>query len=374
VLGKKKRYRGAMSGIATKSRVYLDHAATTPVWPDALAAMTAAAQAIGNPASVHGDGQRAHGILERARSGVADWSGQPAERIIFTSGGTEALGLAIAGCGLRLLASATEHQAVLVAAPETLIPVDGAGLIDLDALDAALKAGPALVAVQHGNNETGTVQPIEAVADIVRAHGGQLLVDAVQSAGKLSLPHADYIAVSAHKTGGPMGAGALIAAPDAPLLARAGAQERGHRPGTPNLPGLAGWAAALAAQQQSPPDWQAVAVRRDRLAARLMAAGAVLHSAAAPRLPHILSLGLPGVAATTQVMALDLAGFAVSAGAACSSGKVGPSHVLLAQGLGAAASEAIRVSLSPATPDHEIDAFACAWEAMSARLRPKVAA
>jgi cysteine desulfurase len=363
-----------MSGIATKSRVYLDHAATTPVWPEAIAAMTAAAQVIGNPASVHGDGQRAHGILERARSRVADWCGQPAERIIFTSGGTEALALAMAGSGLRLLASATEHQAVLGAAPAALLPVDGAGLIDLEALHAALKAGPALVAVQHGNNETGTIQPIEAVAGIVRAHGGLLLVDAVQTAGKLPLPQADYIAVSAHKTGGPMGVGALIAAPGAPLGAHTGAQERGHRPGTPNLPGLAGWAAALAAQQRCPPDWPAVAVRRDRLAARLAAAGAVLHSAAAPRAPHILSLGLPGVAATTQVMALDLAGFAVSAGAACASGKVGPSHVLLAQGLGAAASEAIRISLSPATQDEEIKAFARAWEAMAARLCPGVAA
>jgi cysteine desulfurase len=356
-----------------KSRVYLDHAATTPAWPEATQAMAEAAATIGNPASVHAEGQRAHGILERARSSLASFTQRSAEEIIFTSGGSEALALAIRGCGLPLLASATEHGAVLGFGGERL-PVDGDGVIDLEALEQALRRGPALVAVQQANNETGTVQPLDAVRALVHAAGGRLLVDAVQSAGKMALADADYLALSAHKTGGPMGAGALIVAADAPLIGQEGAQERGHRPGTPNLPGLAGWAAALDAQTAFPPDWAAVTARRDALATCLCAKGAVLQSAGATRAPHILSLGLPGVAARTQLMALDLAGFAVSAGAACSSGKIGPSHVLVAQGLGAAAGEAIRVSLSPATRDEDLAAFAEAWEVMAARLRPRAAA
>ena len=363
-----------MAEIAMKSRIYLDHAATTPARPEAVAAMAVAATMPGNPASLHMDGQRAHGLLERARTSLARFTARPADDIIFTSGGTEAISLAITGSRLPLLAGATEHSAVLQHGPRMRLPVDSNGLLDLAALQQALREGPALVAVQHANNETGTLQAIDQIAPMVRAAGSLLLVDCVQSAGKRPLPPADYIALSAHKMGGPMGAGALLAAPGTPLMAHSNAQERGHRPGTPNLPGLAGWAAALDALAQSPPHWANVAARRDALAARLTAAGAVLHSAAAPRAPHILSLGLPGVPATTQLMALDLAGFSVSAGAACSSGKSGPSHVLAAQGLGDAAAQAIRISLSPHTTDEELAAFATAWEAMARRLAPKTAA
>ena len=363
-----------MSGIATKSRIYLDHAATTPARPEAITAMAEAARLPGNPSSLHAEGRRAHGVLENARTALARFTARPAEDIVFTSGGSEALALAITGSRRPLLASRTEHSAVLLHQPHALLPVDQYGLIDLAALERALACPPALVAVQHVNNETGVVQPVAEVAALARAAGHLLLVDCVQSAGKLPLPEADYIALSAHKMGGPMGAGALIAAPGTPLIAHPGAQERGARPGTPGLPALAGWAAALDALALSPPDWAAVTRRRDALAARLAAAGATLHSAAAPRAPHVLSLGLAGVPATTQLMALDLAGFAVSAGAACSSGKAGPSHVLAAQGLGEAASQAIRVSLSPDTSDAELDAFATAWEAMARRLAPKAAA
>ena len=366
-----------MSKIAIKSRIYLDHAATTPAHPAAIAAMSAAAAHLGNPSSLHAEGQKTGGILEHARTILAHFTGQKPENIIFTSGGTEALSLAITGSRLPLYASAAEHAAVLNHAPH-ILPVDENGLLNLEALAAALENGPALIAVQHANNETGTIQPLEGIAQIVRAAGSLLLVDAVQSATKHPLPAlsflADYIAISAHKHGGPMGIGALLASPGTPLTAHTGAQEQGHRPGTPNLPGLAGWAAALEALTASPPDWTAVTARRDALAARLTAAGAILHSAKAPRLPNILSLGLAGVPATTQLMALDLAGFAVSAGAACSSGKAGPSHVLTAQGLGPAAAEAIRVSLSPHTTDEELDAFAAAWETMAQRLRPKATA
>ncbi len=352
-----------------KSRIYLDHAATTPVLPAAIAAMVEAAGIIGNPASVHVGGRAANAIVERARDVVAAFAGCAPDRVVFTSGGTEALALAINGSEMpRFIASAVEHSAVLAAREAIIAPVDGDGLIDLGVMAATLDGAPALVAVQHANNETGVVQPIAEVAALVAAAGGFLLVDAVQSAGKLPLPAADFIALSAHKLGGPPGTGALIVRDPASLHAvqRGGGQERGLRGGTPNLPGIAGFAAALGESR----DWADVAALRDRLEARL---GTIVHGSAAPRLPHISSLGLPGVAGGTQVMTLDLAGFMVSAGAACSSGKVAASHVLAAMGLGAAAGEAIRVSLGPQTIMAEVDAFAEAWLAMAQRLA-KVAA
>jgi cysteine desulfurase len=354
--------------VAMKSHIYLDHAATTPVLPAAITAMAAAAALPGNPSSVHAAGRAANGLMESSRDAIAATLGCTPEQIIFTSGGTEALALAIHGCGLPLIASATEHSAVLAARDDvTIAPVLPSGLIDLDALETRLKSGPALVAVQAGNNETGVLQPLAEVAALVHHHGGLLLADCVQSAGKLPLPEAaDFIAISGHKLGAPMGIGALIARDPARLhpVQRGGGQERGHRGGTPNLPGIAALAAALAQSH----DWAAVAARRAALESRLTAAGAIIHGAAAPRLPHISSIGLPGMAASTQVMRLDLEGFMVSAGAACSSGKVKTSHVLTAMGLGAAAGEAIRVSLSPATSDAERNAFAAAWAAMATRL------
>lgn len=350
-----------------KSRIYLDHAATTPALPVAIAAVAAACALPGNPSSVHAAGRAANGLLESSRDAVARWAGVPPEQIIFTSGGTEALALAINGCALPLIASATEHSAVLAARDDlTIAPVLPSGLIDLAALEGLLQSGPALVAVQAGNNETGVIQPLDEVAALVHAHGGLLLADCVQSAGKLALPPADFIAISGHKLGATMGTGALIARDPAGLRAvqRGGGQERGHRGGTQNLPGIA----ALAAVLDVAHDWPAVAARRAALEARLVAAGAIIHGADAPRLPHISNIGLPGVAAATQVMMLDLDGHMVSAGAACSSGKVKSSHVLAAMGLGTAAGEAIRVSLSPATSEAELAAFAAAWEAMAKRL------
>ncbi|KAB7649109.1 aminotransferase class V-fold PLP-dependent enzyme [Polymorphobacter fuscus] len=343
-----------------KSRIYLDHAATTPARPQAIAALAAAAAVVGNPSSVHSGGRTANGIVETARDRIAAWAGCRADAIIFTSGGTEALALAL-NTPQRVLAGATEHSAVLAARPDAaLVPVDADGVIDLAALAALLAAGPALVAVQHANNETGVVQPIAEVAALVAAAGSRLLVDAVQSAGKLPLPHADFVAISAHKLGGVPGTGALIARDPAGLtpVQRGGGQERGHRGGTPNLPGIAAFAAAI----DSPADWNRVAVLRETLEARL---AATIHGAGAPRLPNISNIALPGVAAATQVMRLDLAGIMVSAGAACSSGKVHASHVLAAMGLGDAAGEAIRVSLGPDTLGSDIDAFAAAWLAMA---------
>jgi cysteine desulfurase len=358
-----------------KSRIYLDHAATTPVGAAARAAMVAALEIVGNPSSVHAGGRAANACLEGARDAVARFAGAAPEQIIFTSGGTEALHLALHGArGLsRLLASATEHSAVLNARDDiSILPVGHDGLIDLAALEAALAAGPALVAVQAGNNETGVLQPLAEVAALVHAGGGLLLADCVQSASKIALPAADFIALSAHKLGGPPGVGALIVKhADSLHAVQRGGQERGFRGGTHNLPGIAGFGAAVAERH----DWAAVATSRDAMETQLIAAGARIHGLDAPRLPNISSIGLPGVPAATQVMMLDLDGIMVSAGAACSSGKVKTSHVLAAMGQGqdggAQAGEAIRVSLSPATSDGDIAAFTAAWLAMAARLGRK---
>lgn len=360
--------------------IYLDHAATTPVCAEAREAMLAALAVIGNPSSVHRAGRAANALLEDARDRVAAWAGVAPECVVFTSGGTEALALALHGSGAgRVLVSAVEHSAALAACPDAeVVSVDGHGVVDTAALSAISSHHSSfrgndgiLVAIQHANNETGVTQPIAAIATIVAAASGLLLVDAVQSAAKLPLPDADFVAVSAHKLGGPVGVGALIVRDPATLTAvqRGGGQERGLRGGTPNLPGIAGFAAALGRTI----DWDAVAGLRDGLEARLRRdwPAVVIHGEAAPRLPNISAIGLPGVAAQTQVIALDLAGFMVSAGAACSSGKVAQSHVLRAMGLGAAAGEAIRVSLGPQTTAAEVDAFADAWLTMAARLSPR---
>ncbi|MFZ4109959.1 MAG: cysteine desulfurase family protein [Polymorphobacter sp.] len=357
-----------MAKIATKSRVYLDHAATAPVIAAARDAMIAALATLGNPASVHAAGRASNGLIEQARDGVAAFVGCAPEAVVFTSGGTEALALALHGAGMaRCLVSAAEHSAVLAPrADATVVPVGPDGIVDRAALAALLAQGPALVAVQHANNETGVIQPIDGIAALVAAHGGLLLVDAVQSAGKLPLPAADFIALSAHKLGGPAGVGALIVRDPATLSAvqRGGGQERGMRGGTPNIPGIAGFAAAIAQRR----DWAPVAALRDTIEAALVSAGGIVHGVGTARLPNISNIGLPGVAGGTQVMALDLAGFMVSAGAACSSGKVAVSHVLTAMGLGAAAAEAIRVSLGPQTTADEVADFVAAWQQMAQRL------
>ena len=354
--------------------IYLDYAATAPIDAAAVDAMAAAARGWANPSSVHGTGRRAHGLLEDARESIAAALGCTAGALIFTSGGTEALALALRGVkAASVMVSAVEHDAVRAAADGAgVIPVDGDGRVDLAALERLLAdaPAPALVAVMAANNETGVVQPLAEVAALVHAAGARLVVDAVQAAGKLALDHGDFVAVSAHKLGGPPGVGALIARRPEGLGAvqRGGGQERGFRGGTENLPGIAGFAAALACRDADT-GWQArVAALRDRLEARLD--GAVVYGAGAPRLPGISCIGMAGVAASTQVMAFDLAGFAVSAGAACSSGKVRASHVLAAMAVGApAAGEAIRVSIGWRTTAAEVDAFASAWNALAARRR-----
>jgi len=348
--------------------LYLDWAATAPVEPAAVAAMGDAARAWANPSSVHGPGRAAAAMLADARAAVAAALGCAPGAVVFTGGGTEALHLGLAQGDAHLI-SAVEHDAVRAQVPRArVIPVDRDGVVDLAALDRLLAAAPVppLVAVMHVNNETGVIQPVAEVARLV-AGRGLLLVDAVQSAGKLPLPAADFVTVSAHKLGGPPGVGALICRGPVAAATRGGGQERGQRAGTENLPGIVGFAAALTARMADAGWVERVAALCDRLESQL--AGAIVHGAGAPRLGTISCIGLHGVAAMTQLMTLDIAGFAVSAGAACSSGKVRTSHVLGAMGVDATgAGQAVRVSLGWTTTAADVDAFAAAWTAMADRL------
>lgn len=355
---------------------YLDANATEPLRPEARAATLAALDRTGNPSSVHGAGRAGHRLLEDAREHIAARFGATPADLVFTSGGTEADALAIHGLGggdRRLIRGATEHDAVRAACPEAaILPVDGNGAADLDALARLLRAGPALVCLMAANNETGTIQPIAEAARLCHAAGALLHVDGVQAAGRMALDlaslGADSLALSGHKLGGPAGAGALLLARNLALtpLIEGGGQERGRRGGTHALPAIAGFAAAALAA--SPADAERLAPLRNACEQAALAVGAVAIGAGAPRLANTSCLALPGVAAQTQVIALDLAGVSISAGAACSSGKVARSHVLEAMGLGPLAGQAIRVSLPWNATQEDVDAFISAYQGMAKRL------
>ncbi len=348
---------------------YLDWAATAPLRHEAATAMAAAAEQVasgawGNPASVHAPGRAARRALTDARADIASFFAVDPDAIIFTSGGTEALALALGGAEASVrLVGATEHPAVQEAAAEAVrIEVDADGALQLPAI-----AQGALVAVQHANNETGVVNDLGAICAAVHAAGGRVVADCVQSAGKLPLPPADFIAVSAHKLGGPAGVGALIVRCKERFAAiqRGGGQEQGYRGGTPNLLGIIGFAAAL---RHFDHDFPARAARlQQRLEQQATALGARVNGAASERLPTISSLHLPGVAAATQLMMLDMAGIAVSQGSACSSGTLKASPVLTAMGLADAAAQSLRVSTGWSTTDADIDAFLAAWSPMAAK-------
>lgn len=354
--------------------VYLDCNATAPLRPEALAAMTAVLAEPGNASSVHGAGRRARRAVEAAREQVAALAGVDPAWVIFTSGGTEANNLALQGLtvGAKLV-SAGEHDSVLQAAPQAVrLPLRPDGRINLRALEEALDetVEGALVSVMLANNETGVLQPIGEVVE--RAHGAGALVhcDAIQAGGKIPLDMpslgVDCLTLSAHKLGGPPGVGALICRDDLPLapLLRGGGQERRRRAGTENLPGIAGFGAAAAMAQRTLPEFQALSRLRDRLeqGVREIAPEVRIFGAGVDRLANTSCLAVPGISAETQIMALDLAGVAISAGAACSSGKVQPSHVLTAMGASAAeAASAIRVSLGWQSGEADIDRFLVAW-------------
>lgn len=348
-------------------RLYLDHAATTPMLPAAREAVADAMARWANPSSPHAEGRAARAALEEARrriAGALGWDGT----VILTSGASEAIAIAMARAkvGERIV-SATEHDAVLrLAADATTLPVNGGGIVDVD----AIAGDRPLVAVQQVNSETGVIQPLDCVADAVRGAGGLLLADCAQGAGRLPLPDADFIVVSAHKLGGPPGIGALLVR-DLAMLAPSGGQEFGYRPGTENLPGALGFAAALEAQG----DWFAGApALRERLESALIAEGGVVIADDAPRSAAISAYRMPGVRATAQLIAFDMAGIAVSAGSACASGSLKPSHVLAAMGMPEAdAAEVIRVSFGATTTAVDVDRFIAVWTRIAADAKRRAA-
>lgn len=370
--------------------VYLDHNATTPVRPEAAEAVAAALTATGNPSSVHGAGRRARMLVEDAREQVAALVGARAEDVVFTSGGTEANNQALANAPRGaaegpVFASAVEHVSVLEGADNvTRIPVDEDGVVDLAALDSMLKnallkvgGGRALVSVMLANNETGVIQPIARIAELAAEHDAVLHCDAVQAAGKIEIDFPSLgvhmMTVSAHKIGGPQGTGALIVAPGHKATAwiRGGGQERSRRGGTENIPGIAGFGRAASLAKADIERLQGLADLRDRMEAEIAEAQpkARIFAKSKDRLPNTSCLTMPGVTSETQVMAFDLEDIAVSAGSACSSGKVEPSHVLAA--MGAAEDDiksAVRVSLGWTTGKDDIEKFTAAWKALNARV------
>ena len=318
-----------------------------------------------NPSSPHAEGRAARAALEAARRAIADAYGWRGETLL-TSGASESLGLALGRTTLaHRLVTAVEHDAVMRAgAGAAMVPVGADGIVEVAALAAMLAEAPALVCVQWANSETGVRQPIAAIAAIVHAAGGRLLVDAAQMPASDELAQvADMVALSAHKRGGPPGIGALLVR-DLALLHPSGGQERGYRPGTENLPGALGYAAALAEPE---PDHARL---RDRLDDAILRSGGEIVGAASPRHPAIGSYRLRGSAAAAQLILLDSAGFAVSAGSACSSGSMKPSHVLAAMDWDdAAGREVIRVSFGRTTTEAEVDAFITAWRQMARTTR-----
>ena len=360
-------------------RVYLDWNATTPLRPEAREAMAAAWDLPGNPSSVHAEGRLARRWIEDARATVAGAVGALPRNVVFTSGGTEANALALTpglrrGSGPpveRLLVSAIEHASVLAGGrfPRDTIGIIGAtraGLVDLDHLQAALAEGPpALMSIMLANNETGALQPVKEAGEIVHAAGGLLHVDAIQAFGKMPFEinsiGIDLVTLSAHKIGGPKGTGAVVLADGLsglePLL-RGGGQERGHRAGTENLVGVAGFGAAVKAAMGA---LETAAARLESLRHRLESGlrqtpGAIIFADGVPRLPNTTLFTVPGLKAETAVIGFDLAGIAVSSGSACSSGKVQPSHVLEAMGFGPElAKGGVRLSLGWSTSSADID-------------------
>jgi cysteine desulfurase len=357
-------------------RIYLDHAATTPLRPEARAAMEAGLRLWANPSSPHAEGRAARRALEAAGERIAaalGWTGE----VILTSGASEAAALALArAAGGERLVGAVEHEAVLGAAPgATVLPVGPDGAIDLAALERELAAADEpLVAVQSINSETGNAQDLAPIAALVRAAGGLLLVDASQSAGKAPLPQeADLAIVSAHKFGGPVGVGALLVA-DPAMLAPSGGQERGYRRGTENLPGAMAMAAALEVCATPYCGWEVEGVLGELVDETHAAGGVWIGDRLAAPTGLIHSLAMPGMSARAQLMRLDLLGFSVSQGSACSSGSMRPSHVLAAMGVpDEVAARTIRISLGWTTRPADIERFCEAWVQMARAGRGKAA-
>lgn len=370
-------------------RLYFDWNATAPLRPEARAAMAAAWEHFGNPSSIHEEGRMARRLVEGARGAVAAALGADPANVVLTSGGTEANALALSprrggAQPERLLTSAIEHPSVLAGGrfpPDHVfrIPVTPDGVVELDALERMLaKEAPSLVSVMLANNETGALQPIADVARIVHAAGAALHVDAVQAVGRIvfSIKHlgADLVSVSGHKIGGPKGVGALVAQSAAAMpaaLIAGGGQERGHRAGTENVPAIAGFGAAIAAAaNRAPADIAHMRRLRMLLEDGLRETpGVVVFSEHVERLANTVLFGMSGMRAETAVIGFDLAGIAVSSGAACSSGKVSLSHVLAAMAVPEPlAAGAIRLSLGWSTQESEILGLLEAWRKLAGVL------
>ena len=370
------------------SRTYLDYNATAPLRPEAREALLAALE-IGNPSSVHEEGRKARALVEAARADVAALVSAPAETVIFTSGGTEACNLALglrqapAGEIKRLLLSAIEHSAILAAAEESVLPVEllpvtADGVVDMAALDAALQdETPALVCVMLANNETGTIQPIAEIAAKTRAHGSLLFCDAVQAAGKMPIDifalGVDVLSLSGHKLGAPMGIGALVTRPAVvvPPQLLGGGQELGRRAGSENISGIAAFAAAAKAAMRDINDFANLADLRDDMEAALLAVQpqTEIFGKHADRLANTSCFALGGLNSETLVMALDLAGVSVSAGSACSSGKVSRSHVLAAKQAETQTSKGVlQVSLGWQSNREDTEKLVNEWTKLAGRV------
>jgi cysteine desulfurase len=372
---------------------YLDHNAGSPAALEVARAVTEALTLGGNPSSVHRAGRLARRVVEDARAAIADLVGARPAELVFTSGGTEANHLALrgpvhAGAVARVIVSAVEHESVgrpaaALGVPVDVLPVDRDGIVDLDALDALLaRPGRPLVSVMLANNETGVIQPLAEIAARVKAAGGIVHTDAAQAPGRIAVDlealGVDLMSLSGHKLGGPSGIGALVVRDGIPFAADrvGGGQEMGRRAGTENLAGIAGFGAAARIGESRLAKAVAIARLRDDMEfrARSLVPAAIVHGAGAPRLCNTSCIGVAGVPAETQVIALDLAGVQVSAGAACSSGKVRPSPVLAAMGLSPEdAASAIRVSLGPDTAKSDIDRFLDAWSEFISRAPSRTA-
>jgi cysteine desulfurase len=379
---------------------YLDHNATSPLRPEARAAMIRAMEKDGNPSSIHAAGRAARAVMETAREQVATLAHARVQDVIFTSGGTEANALALAGAIYgaidrderltRLFVSAIEHDSIVANAAglservaglrtET-IPVNADGAIDTEALRVMLREGKGrtLIAAMAANNETGVLQPIAEIARLAREAKALLLVDAIQAAGKIELNvDADYVSLSSHKIGGPQGAGALIVRESVPFAAQilGGGQERSRRAGTENVVGIAGFGAAAQQAKAGLADMPRIAALRDRFEAALTELGATVFGAGSARLANTSNFALPGVTAETAIMALDLDGVMVSSGAACSSGKVKTSRVLKAMGVSDdMAARALRVSFGWNSTDPGVTTAVSAFSNLLARRHPRAAA
>ncbi|NDF11262.1 MAG: cysteine desulfurase [Proteobacteria bacterium] len=374
----------------TKNRtIFLDHNATTPLHADVAAVMQSLYGDPLNASSVHSYGRAAKKWIEGARAniGALVQASPSAHQVIFTSSGTEANNLAMNGLDEKFIpiVSAIEHVSVLKANKKAqILPVDANGVVRLDALRRMLEnlqGEKALVSVMLANNETGVIQPVQQVAELVYAFGGFVHTDAAQAIGKIPVSiqdlNVDMMTISAHKFGGPQGAAALIIKKGVVLAAqlKGGGQELGYRAGTENVAAIAGFGKAAELVKESLARMHAVKALRDSAEAELKAAGATVFGAEVSRLPNTLSVAMPHMNSETQLIAFDLEGIAVSAGSACSSGKVETSHVLKAMQADAAlVTNAIRVSLGAGTAPESVSAFVAQWKKLAEQSAKRKAA